>query len=115
MTTYVIFNKKSGAIVHAHAISDELLVNRDLASTKALVMAIVAPEHRREDLDFTIVDPATIDPGRLHSIDVATGKLRVAEEGKVQGFGSAASSRVNRPQPTRTVFEPHKIGHSRPK
>ena len=115
MSTYVIFNKKSGAIVHAHAISDDVLVNRDLASTKALVMAVVVPEHRREDLDFAIVDPATIETGRLHSVDVATGKLRVAEGGKVQGFGSAGSSKVNRPQPARTVFEPDRTGHGRPK
>lgn len=110
MPTYVIFNRKTGEIVQTHHHPEALPVSREW------LLAITDPEHNRDELDVTMVDAATIERGRMYRVDVATGKLHVAEKEKVRGFGTAGASRGPGPGPRRTsktVFENHPPGSRR--
>jgi hypothetical protein len=113
MPIYVIFNRKNGEIVQTHHHPDDLPVSREW------LLAITDPEHNRDELDVTIVDPVTLEGGGVHRIDVTTGKLQVAETGQVRGFGTAGASRrpgpgAQRPTQTQTVFERRPPGPRRP-
>lgn len=104
MPTYVIFNRKTGEPVQTHHHPEDLPVSREW------LLAITDPEHNRDDLDVTIVDPATTKMDRDHRVDVASGKLQPVKGGKIRGFGTIGVSRGPKPGsqgPTRTVFERH--------
>jgi hypothetical protein len=111
MPMYVIFNRKSGEIVQTHYHPEDLPVSREW------LLAIADPEHGRDDLDVTIVDPVAIERDRVHRIDLGSGKLQVADREQVRGFGTAGVSRgpgLSIRPPTRTVFERDPAGSRRP-
>ncbi len=110
MPTYVIFNRKTGEIVQTHHHPEDLPVSREW------LLAVTDPEHNRDELDVTIVDPTAIEKDGVYRIDLATGKLHAAERRQATRFGTASASRGPGPalqRPTRTVFERHPPGSRR--
>ena len=107
MRTYVIFNGKTGEIVHTHTEGEELRTSHDD------VIAMVDPSHDRKVLEVAMAD--SISPDECYRVDVKTKKLECVDPDKVPGFGSgsggpAAVARV--PRVVKTVYE--KVPRSTP-
>ncbi len=85
MTTYVLFDKKTGEIVQTH-------VQTDTSRGRPEDIVRMAKPEAREALDVLAVDQLT--PGASYKVDIKARKLVQVDHSKVRGFGGASVQRA---------------------
>ncbi len=86
MRTYVIFNSKTGEVVHTH-VEDE-----EVSSSPDDLLAMVDPSHDRKLLE--VLEVFGISPGECYRVDVRTKTLQQVQPDQISGFGSASVRQV---------------------
>ena len=86
MRTFVIFNNKSGEIVHTH-VEDE-----EVCSSPEDVLAVVDPSLDRRTLE--VLEVAGISPGQCYRVNAKTRKLEPVQANQISGFGQGAVRQV---------------------
>lgn len=100
MRTYMIFNTKTGEIVHTHLETD------GASSTHDDIFVLIDPAHDRNLLE--ILEVGYISPGESYRVNVETKTLERVEPEKTLGFGSGhvqSFGEVRAPRMVKVVHE----------
>ena len=85
MTTYVLFDKKTGEVLQTH-------VRTDASRGRPEDIVRMAKPEAREAIDFIAVEQLT--PGASYRVDTKARKLIQVDNSKVRGFGGASVQRA---------------------
>ena len=82
MKAYLVYNRKSGKIVHVHRETGQ--GERE----KSDILRLVHPSHDRSDLEVRDIRATNVQPGEVFRVDPKTKKVEPAKS----GVGSAAGA-----------------------
>jgi|GEM_PF-2529340 len=102
MSMYVVYNRKTGEIVHSHAEPE------DMKTPREEILSLVDPSHDASQLEVALVDPEAVRVDKTYRMDVVKGRLTALRKEKKAGFGTGGCQSPDRPaivRPVRTVIE----------
>ena len=103
MVTYVIYDRKSGRIVHTHVRAGDLPLSREG------LISLVDRSHDLESLDMLLVDPAQMKEDSLYRVDPKSKRLEQVDSKAASGSGAGAIRHVSADWPAGPV----KVTYSR--
>jgi hypothetical protein len=99
MATYLIFNVRTGEIIHTHSEPDDVRTSHE----GILAMADAALDH--DELGVTLVGAAQFRTGGGHRVEPASGQIEHREDEGPFGLGEGGPSSQLLPRGVRTVYE----------
>jgi hypothetical protein len=95
--TYVVYERKTGRVVHTHSQPD------DLPMTQETLFTLIEPKRNTKKLATLVIDPAEIEPEKLYRVNPTSKELQATKKKRAKGFGMSGVRDANLDRPVSRV------------